>query len=158
RYPQQLAGELTPPLRQIQAGGDEARGVGLVFRIVVPNPLPLPEQNALLHPFSNRGEQLRYAPQHYKARPGQTSTLVIQLCERFVREVDAMPTSEELPEEFARETIDKLLKELPTERILQAVPAERILQAVPLEKVLEGIPADKRLEGIPADKRLEGIP
>ena len=42
-------------------------------------------------------------------------------------------------EDFARETIDELLKELPAERILKAVPIDKRLEGVPIDELIKGL-------------------
>ena len=111
----------------------------------MPNQLRQEEHNALLHLFSTRGELLAYGGRNYHMHSADTSTLLLQLFRRFQQEIQAMGTP---LEDFARETIDELLKEL---------PAERILKAVPIDKRLEGVPIDKRLEGVPIDDLVKGL-
>jgi hypothetical protein len=62
--------------------------------------------------------------------------VLFQLFQRFQREVLTMP---DMLEEFARETIDQLLKDLP------------------VEKRLEGVPVEKRLEGLSVDELLAAL-
>jgi hypothetical protein len=57
-----------------------------------------------------------------------------------------MPTA---LEEFARETIDELLKELPIEKRLE------LLKELPVEKRLEGLTPEQRVQGLSAEELFE---
>jgi hypothetical protein len=135
RFPRTLAEE-NVPMRSLRPGVYEVEALSRQIRLVVVNQLPLEEHNALLHLFSARGELFAYGAQHYRIRSGETSSLLLQLFQRYQQEVLTMPDA---LEEFTRETIDQLLKTLP------------------IEKRLEGVSAEKRLEGVSAEKRLEGL-
>jgi hypothetical protein len=76
------------------------------------------------------------------------------LFQRYQEEVLAMPDK---LEEFTRETIDRLLRELPVEKRLEGLSVEERLEGLPVDKLLEGVPVEKLLEGIPVKKRLEGM-
>jgi hypothetical protein len=54
-----------------------------------------------------------------------------------------MPTA---MEEFARETIDDLLKELPVEKRMELV------KELPVEKRLEGLSPEQRVQGLSAEE------
>jgi len=107
------------------------------IRVVVVHQLPLQEHNALLHLFSARDQLLAYGAQHYHIRSAETSSLLYELFRRYQQEALTMP---DLLEEFTRETIDRLLKELP--------PTKR----------LEGLSAEQRLEGLSAEEGLAALP
>ena len=91
----------------------EAHVLGLRIRIVVPNQLQEEAHNALLHLFSTRAELLTYGTRNYQIHSGDTSTLLLQLYRRAQTEIEAMSTA---LQEFAREAIDELLKELTDEK------------------------------------------
>src|ERR1700722_4896549 len=145
RYPQQLATQLGTALRPIMEGVYDVSGLGVTIRIVVPNQLRQEEHNALLHLFSTQGELLVYGGRHYHMHSADTSTLMLQLFHRFRQEIQTMPTP---LEEFARETIDQLLREL---------PADQILKAVPIEKRLEGLTPEQRVQGLSPEQRVQGL-
>jgi hypothetical protein len=109
------------------AGVYEINVLGLRLRIVVPNQLPPEEHNALLHLFSTRGELLAYGCRHYQVHSRDASTLLLQLFRRIQEEVGAMSTA---IEEFARETIDELLKKLPVEKRLEGLTPEQRVQGL----------------------------
>jgi hypothetical protein len=140
RYPQQLAGQLGQALVPIMAGVYEANVLGLRIRIVVANQLAEEEHNALLHLFSTRAELLVYGRRNYHIHSRDGSTLLLELFWRIREEIGAMSTA---LEEFARETIDKLLKELPVEKRLEGLSGDQILRAVPIEKLLEGLSPER---------------
>ena len=54
-----------------------------MLRVVVVHELPQQEHNALLHLFSARTDLLRYGAAHYRPRSADTSTLLLQLFERY---------------------------------------------------------------------------
>jgi hypothetical protein len=140
RYPQQLAGQLGAGLRPIVDGVLEADALGLRIRIVVPNQLPETEHNALLHLFSTRAELLAYGSRHYHIHSRDGSTLVLRLFQWIKREGVIMPNA---LEEFARETIDELLKELPIEKRLEGVPVEKLLERLTPEQRVQGLSAEE---------------
>jgi hypothetical protein len=116
RYPQALARQtaLTP----VQPGVYEVRHFTGLLRLVVVHELPQQEHNALLHLFSARADLLRYGATHYRLRSEETSTVLLQLFQRYRLEVNLMPDA---LEEFARETFEELLKTLPVEQRLKLV-------------------------------------
>ncbi|HKI35025.1 MAG TPA: hypothetical protein VKA46_24425 [Gemmataceae bacterium] len=65
-------------------------------------------------------------------------------------------------EEVARETIDRLLKELPVEKRLEGLTPEQRVQGLPAEKRLEGLTPEQRVQGLSAEtlrellEKLEG--
>src|SRR5262249_1462135 len=131
RHPQGLAREV--PLTQVQLGVYDVHHFTGLVRVIVVHELPQEEHNALLHLFSARTDLVKYGTRHYRLHSEETSTLLAQLFKRYRLEVSLMPDA---LEEFARETIDELLKELP------------------VAKRLEGLSAQERLEGLSVDELL----
>jgi hypothetical protein len=140
RFPQGLTRQavLTP----VQPGVYEVRHFTGVLRVIVVHELPQEEHNALLHLFSARNDLLRYGVEHYRQRSEETSTLLLQLFNRYRLEVTLMPDA---LEQFAKETIEELLKETPLEQRIKGVPAEQLLERVPAEQRLKGLSADELL-------------
>src|SRR5262249_40503433 len=130
RYPQQLLGGGNLLLWSIGEGVYEVQVLTRRIRIIVVNQLPLEEHNAMLHVFSSRDELRTYGMQNYQIRSQETSTLLLQLLQRYQQE-GIMPDA---LKEFAQQTIDRLLKELP------------------VEKRLEGLTPQQRLEGLTAEQ------
>jgi hypothetical protein len=63
-------------------------------------------------------------------------------------------------EEFNRQLVEEILRDLPMEKRLQMVkelPAEQLLESVPVEKRLESVPVEKRVEGMSADELLKAL-
>jgi hypothetical protein len=87
-----------------------------------------------LHLFSTRAELLAYGSRNYHIHSRDASTLLLQLFRRILKEVEAMPTA---LEEFARETIDELLKELPVEKRLEGLTPEQRVQGLSAEELFE---------------------
>jgi hypothetical protein len=153
RFPPTLAAD-NVAMRALQEGVYEVEALTQRIRVVVVNQLPREEHNALLHLFSASAELFAYGARHYRIRSAETSSLLLQLFQRYREEDLTMPDK---LEEFTRETIDHLLKELPVEKRLEGVPAEKRLEGVPAEKRLEGLSAEKRLEGLSPEEMLAAL-
>jgi hypothetical protein len=148
RFPQNLVGQVA--LTRLQEGVYEARHFSGVLRLVVVHELPQQEHNALLHLFSAKNDLMRYGVEHYQRRSPETSTILVQLLERYRQEVTLMPDA---LEQFAEETIKQLLKKLPAERRLEGLPAEERLKGVPAEERLKDLSVDQLLAALPPEKR-----
>ncbi len=155
RFPQSLTRDAT--LTRLQAGVYEVRHFTRTVRIVVVHELPKEAHNALLHLFSAREEQVRYGATHYQQRSAETSTLMRQLFQRYNLEVTLMPTGLEQLKQFAEETIEELLKELPPERRIKGLPTEELLRGVSFEERLRDVPTDELLRRVPPKDRLKGL-
>jgi hypothetical protein len=68
-----------------------------------------------------------------------------------------MPTGMEQLHQFAEETIDELLKELPLERRLQGLTVEERLQGLRAEERLQGLTAKERIHGLSVDEILAAL-
>jgi hypothetical protein len=145
RYPHNLAQQVE--LAKLQEGVYEVRLVTLRLRIIVVAQLRKAENNAMLHLFSAREDLLRYGQEHYRPYSQETSTLLFELFEVYSEESDM---SDKL-KEFARESIDKLLKRMPMEERLKGVPAEELLKRLPLEARLKGLSAEDLINALPAE-------
>jgi hypothetical protein len=89
RFPQNLVGQVA--LTRLQEGVYEARHFSGALRLVVVHELPQQEHNALLHLFSATNDLLRYGAQHYQLRSPESSTILLQLFERYRQEMTLMP-------------------------------------------------------------------
>jgi hypothetical protein len=148
RFPQALARQVA--LTPVQAGVYEVRHFTGVLRLVVVHELPEQEHNALLHLFSARADLLRYGASHYRLRSEETSTLLLHLFKRYRLEATLMP---DMLEQFAKETIEELLKELPAETRMQGLPADARLQGLPAETRLKGLSVDDLLAALSPETR-----
>jgi hypothetical protein len=117
-------------LTPVQPGVYEVRHFTGLIRLVVVHELPQQEHNALLHLFSARADLLQYGATHYRLRSEETSTLLLQLLRRYRLEVSLMPDA---LEQFAKETIEELLKGLPAEERLKGLSVDELLAALPPE-------------------------
>lgn len=152
RYPQNLAG--SGLLREVREGVWDAVLPGVAtIRIIVVHRLPQEEHNAILHLFSAQAEPLRYARDHYRPHSAETSTLLYQLY-RIYQEDPAMATQ---LEEFARKTIDELLKELPPDKRLEGLTPEDRLEGLTPEDRLEGLTPEERLKGMSTEELKEAF-
>lgn len=140
RFPRNLA-DNNVPLRQLQQGVYEVEALSRRIRVVVVNQLPREEHNALLHLFSASGELFAYGAQHYRIRSAETSSLLLELFQRYQEEVLTMP---DMLEEFTRETIDRFLKGLPAKKRLEGVSVEDRLEGVSVEELLAALPPETR--------------
>src|SRR5579862_4450152 len=98
RFPQGLATEI--PLIRVQPGVYDVRHFTGLVRLIVVHELPQHEHNALLHLFSARMDLLEYGATHYRLRSEETSTLLLELFERYQVEATLMP---DVLEQFAKE-------------------------------------------------------
>ena len=155
RFPDALAREVT--LIRIQSGVYEVGHFTGVIRVIVIHELPREEHNALLHLFSARMDQIAYGAVNYRQRSTETSTLLRQLVQRYQLEVETMSTGIEQLEQFAKQTIENLLKDLPPEERLKGLPPEERLKGLPPEERLKGLPPEERLKGLPPEERLKGL-
>jgi hypothetical protein len=128
RFPQALTRQTA--VAAVQPGVYEARHFTGPIRLLVVHELPQEEHNALLHLFSARPDLLRYGAEHYRLRSEETSTLLLQLFQRYRLEARLMPDA---LEQFAEETIEELLRTLPAERLLKRLSVDDLLRALPPE-------------------------
>jgi hypothetical protein len=128
RYPLSLAREVT--LSPIQPGVYEVGHFTGTIRVIVIQELPKEEHNALLHLFSAHMDQVRYGALNDQHKSTETSSLLLQLFQRYNLEVTNMPTGLEELKQFAEETIEELLKELPPERLVKLLTPEQLLKAL----------------------------
>ena len=150
RFPQGLARQTD--LKAVQPGVYEVRHFTGVLRLIVVHELPQQEQNALLHLFSAREDLVRYGKAHYELRSKETSTLLLQLFERYRLEITLMPDA---LQQFAEETIAQLLKELPAERLVKGLSPEERLRGLPPEERLKGLSPDEQLAALSPEARAE---
>jgi hypothetical protein len=152
RFPQLLARQTT--LTAVQPGVYEVRHFTGAVRLVVVHELPQQEHNALLHLFSAQTDLLRYGATHYRQRSEETSTLLLQLLKRYRLEGQLMPDA---LEQFAQETIDELLREMPVEQRLKGLPPEERLKGLSAEERLKGLPPEAILNRLSPEERLKGL-
>jgi hypothetical protein len=154
RYPQQLVSR-NVLLQPVGEGVYEVQVLTRCVRVIVANQLPRREHNAMLHVFASTAEVLTYGIQHYQIRSAETTTLLTMLFRRYREEGRIMP---DMLEQFARETIDMLLKELPVEKRLAGLsPKERVEGLSPKERV-EGLSPKERVEGLSAEELIKILP
>ena len=101
--------------------------------------VPAQEQNAMLLLFSAKEDLVRYAASIYRPHSSQTSSLLFQLL-RIYREDPDMSSK---LDEFVRQTIDEMLKELPVEKRLEGLtPEQRVRGLTPEERVKDLTPEE----------------
>jgi hypothetical protein len=133
REPQALFQQVPPT--KLQDGVYELVFIDRRVRIIVVQQLPLAEQNAFLHLFSTRLEQVRYAREHYKPRTQDLTTLFYQLIKVYYED----PKMSKVLKDYARETIRELLKVVPAEERLEGISEKEMLARISPEKRLEGL-------------------
>src|SRR5262249_26317528 len=106
------------------------------------NQLPQEEHNAILHLFSAREELLRYGREHYQPYSKETSSVLFKVFEVYSEEPD-MPDK---LQEFVRETMVEMAKQLPPEERLKGLSAEEIIRALPPE-TLEALARQLKANG-----------
>lgn len=144
RFPQTLARQTT--LTPVAPGVYEARHFTGVIRLVVVHELPQEDHNALLHLFSARADLLRYGATHYRPRSEETSTLLLQLFERYRLEASLMPDA---LEQLARETIEELFKNMPDEELRRYFPLQERLKGVSADDLLAALAQRLKDDGPP---------
>lgn len=140
RYPQQLVSKGVP-LQPVSEGAYDIHVLTSRVRLIVANQMPQQEHNAMLHLFSAKGELLAYGARHYRIRSTETSTLLRELLKRYQQEALTMP---DLLEEFTRDAIDRLLKEMTIEERLEGLSLEERVKGVSVEQLEELV---RRLKG-----------
>jgi hypothetical protein len=87
----------------------------------VVNQLPTADQNAMLHLYSTKEELLSFGAKHYRQRSSETSSILFDLLIKYREEIQAILDA---LEEFTRQTIDRILSELPPEKLLEKLSLE----------------------------------
>ncbi|MBY0528155.1 MAG: hypothetical protein K2R98_32465 [Gemmataceae bacterium] len=147
RYPQNLASAgLLVPVRE---GVFDVRVLHLSIRLIVIHQLPQQDQNAMLLLFSAREELLRFAAAHYQPHSQETSTLLLRLLQAYRED----PEMANKLDEFVRETIDELLKELPLSKRLEGLSPEERLGGLSPEERLGGLSPEERVTGLSPDEQ-----
>ncbi len=103
-----------------------------VIRVVVIHELPQQEHNALLHLFSAQSNQLQYGATHYRVRSEETSTLLLQLFQRYRLEATLMPERLSVKDRVEGLSVDELLAALTPE--IRAALAQRLRDESSLPK------------------------
>lgn len=155
RFPQALSQRVH--LEPVQDGVYDLPHYTGAIRVVVIHQLPQVEQNAMLHLFSARQEQVRYGAGHYRPRSEQTSTFLYQLYDRYREEGMPVPFTRE---EFFREAIANMLRDPEVVERAAKEPAiiDRVAQSPEvIDRVLDAAPVEKRLEGLSVEELLAGL-
>jgi hypothetical protein len=105
------------------------------------------EHHAMLHLFSAQEELLRYGQEHYRPHSPETSSLLYQLFKAYSED----PAMADKLKEFARQTIDELLKSLPPEERLKGLTAEELRKHLPVEERLKGLTAEEVMKALPPE-------
>lgn len=116
-------------------------------RVIVVHDLPMTPHNAMLHMFSAEQQRLLYARKHYRPRSPETSTLIHRLFRLYQEDSSVAITLEE----FAKQTIDELLAELPPKKLLERLTRAERLEGLSPEERLEGLSPEERVQGLSAD-------
>ena len=151
RFPQGLARQVM--LAPVQAGVYDLMHFTGSLRLVVVHELPQEEQNAVLHLFSARSDLLRYGATHYHPHSGETSTLLLQLFERYRLEgtdmqemVKQLTKEQEMLKQLARDTKAQILKEMSAEELRARWSPEEFLKGLSVDDLLAALPQETRAE------------
>jgi hypothetical protein len=148
RFPNSLARQTAMAL--VRPGVyDVCHFTGMV-RVVVVHELPKVEHNALLHLFSAQAELLEYGATHYRLRSTETSTILLQLFERYQLEATLMP--DEL-EELTRETVERILRNTPAKELAKRLSPDEYLATLSPETRLKGLSPDELLAAVSPETR-----
>ncbi len=138
RFPKKLA--KLGGLRELSPGVFEVPWTEGRMRILVISRMPQSDANSIFQLFSGDRERVVDAQKKFKLQSKLTSSLVLQLLEKYRTEGTIMPyTLEDFDRDFKRSFVSKL------------TPAERVADLSPEER-LRGLPAEDRLEGLSADE------
>jgi hypothetical protein len=138
RFPRDLAQQVN--LTDLRPGVYDLQVIDQQIRIIVVQELPEGEQNALLHLFSSRAEQVRYGREHYKARTRQMTTLFYDL----IKLASEDPEMSKVLEEYAQKRIEEILKELPYDKRMEGIPAEKRLEGLSGEELMQALSPEQR--------------
>ena len=139
RFPQGLARQVA--LTPIQPGVYEVRHFTGTLRVIVVQELPQQEHNAMLHLFSARTDLLRYGAEHYRLRSSETTTLLLQLFERYRLEVALMPDQ---LEQMAQETLNEIFKKMTVEDHLKRLTIKDRLEGLSPDEMLAALSPEQR--------------
>ena len=151
RFPRDLAD--TVPLTPVQEGVyDLLLGIQRI-RIIVIQALRQEQNNALLQVFSTRVEQVRYAREHYRPRTTELTTLFYEL----LKMANEDPTMSETLKEYAREALQRLLKDVPPEQRLEGLSPEQVVKALSPEQVVKALSPEQRLQGLSPEQVVKAL-
>jgi hypothetical protein len=139
RFPQGLASQVE--ITRVQDGVYEVRHFTGKLRVIVVHQLLRTEHNAMLHLYSHRRELVLYGAEHCRIRSAETSTLLMQLFERY-REED--PDMADLLEQLTREKLDEIIRSLPPEYRLRGLSPQQRLEGLSDDDLLAALPPERR--------------
>jgi hypothetical protein len=143
RYPKTLIEE--GGFVKLQEGIYEARILrSYRIRVIVVAELPLEEHNAMLLLFSAREKPLIYGQQHYRPHSRDLSSVLVRLLQTYSED----PEMSDKLKEFARETIDELLKNMSVEQRLKGLTVDEVIAGL---SRMKGVPMDELIAGLPSD-------
>jgi hypothetical protein len=99
---------------------------------------------------------LQYGATHYRLRSPETSTLLLQLFERYRLEATLMP---DMLEQLARETIEEILNKMSAEEHRKRLSPEERLKGLSVDELLAALSPEtraalaQRLSGEKVEKR-----
>lgn len=125
-------------LMRIQPGVYDVAFFTGTIRVIVVHELPEAENNAMLHLFSAQADLLRYGAEHYQRRSSETSSLLLQLFERYQLEVSLMPDT---IQDFLNRTLEDVLNDMPVEKRLKGISVGDLSTAL-----VASLPPEQRAE------------
>jgi len=152
RYPKELIKEAG--FNRIQDGIYELRLLGnYIIRLIVVAELPLAEHNAMLLLFSAREKPLVYGREHYRPNSAEISSVLAKLFQAYSEEIDMTDKLKE----FARQTMDEILRNMSPEERLKGLSAEELRKHLSPEERLKGLPAEELRKHLSPEERLKGL-
>ncbi len=153
-FPEQLESEID--LQEVQQGVYDWWN-GFVRIIVVPE-LPLHENNAPLLLFSARENQVEFGQREYDIQDATTSSLILQLFERYRSEgIQVVFTMEQYLTQARREFIESASLE-DRRRLLELTKPEEWKELMKScapeiqQEIMKAVPTEQRLEGLSTDE------
>jgi hypothetical protein len=145
RYPSNLSHQIM--LTPLSPGVYEIEVLTLRIRIIVVNQLPPKQQNAMLHLFSASEDLVQYGREQYRPHSKDISTILYDLLELYIED----ESMSELLKEYARQSLDNILKNLTLEQRLKLLTAEERLKGLPAEERLKGLTPEEMIKALPPE-------
>jgi tRNA(Arg) A34 adenosine deaminase TadA len=120
------------------------------YYLLVPDPTDLRSKpDYIAEGYDKPRKGIRYVVERFKLE-----TVDPELYTKLRKQAPLQPVPDPLAE-FARETIDQLLKTLPVEKRMEGISIEDRLEGIPLKQRIQSIPIDKLIAAISPEARAE---
>jgi hypothetical protein len=90
---------------------------------------------------------VQYGREHYRPHSKDISTILYDLLELYIEDENMS----ELLKEYARQSLDNIMKNLTLEQRLKLLTAEERLKGLPAEERLKGLTPEEMLKALPPE-------